>query len=289
MLNMLEMGKDRRKKQQGSVHRDRLFSIPIDCITSNPNQPRRLFDQESISELAESIKQYGLIQPITVRQISDLEYELIAGERRLRACIMAGITVIKAIVITASESDSALIAMIENLQREDLNYFDEAIAYKRILHDHGYTQEELAKQLGKNQSTIANKIRLLRLSDEVKQFALDHGLSERHSRALLRLVDEKEQLRVAKLAVDNSLSVKQTEGIVEQRADKIANSSPSNKVRLLHRDYRMFINTIKNTVSQLNSQGLHAQVSTHDIGDAVEIRVLVSKDMQREKVVGRRF
>ena len=161
------------KNLQNSIKQRRednqvLEMIPIMMIKPNPYQPRKNFSQKSLEELAESIKEVGLIQPITVRRAGVNGYELVAGERRLRASKMAGLETIPAIIITSSEKDSAVMAMIENLQREDLHYLEEAKGYLALIRDYGLTQEELAKRIGKSQSTIANKIRLLRLSDEIK-------------------------------------------------------------------------------------------------------------------------
>ena len=146
--------------------------IPIEAIRPNPYQPRRVFAQEALEELCASIKQYGLLQPISVRKAGNDAYELIAGERRLRACRMAGLTAIDAIVFSAYEQDSAVIAMMENLQRENLHYMEEAEGYQNLIRDHGLSQDELARRLGKNQSTIANKMRILKLPLTVKRMLL---------------------------------------------------------------------------------------------------------------------
>ena len=161
--------------------------IPIEAIRPNPYQPRCVFAQEALEELCASIKQYGLLQPISVRKAGNDAYELIAGERRLRACRMAGMTAIDAIVFSAYEQDSAVIAMMENLQRENLHYMEEAEGYQNLIRDHGLSQDELARRLGKNQSTIANKMRILKLPLTVKRMLLQYNLTERHARALLRL------------------------------------------------------------------------------------------------------
>lgn len=142
----------------------KITMIPLDLIRPNPYQPRRKFEQGSLDELCQSIKQYGVIQPINVRKISATHYEIVSGERRLRACVQAGLKEIPAIVVDVGEDDSAILALIENLQREDLGYMEEAEGYRNLIREHGLTQEELAQKIGKSQSTIANKIRLLRLS-----------------------------------------------------------------------------------------------------------------------------
>jgi ParB family chromosome partitioning protein len=169
-MEVLSLFKSNEKK-------NKLVQIPIKDILTNPRQPRKMFDNESIGELSESIKQYGLIQPITVRQTSNGKYELIAGERRLRACIMADFKTITAIVIEATNCDSAALALIENLQRENLNYIDEAEGYSNLIVDFGLTQEELAQKVGKTQATIANKLRILRLSPKIKKIIRDNDLT----------------------------------------------------------------------------------------------------------------
>ncbi len=172
--------------------------VKIENIRPNPYQPRKQFNKISLEELCESIKQYGVIQPINVRKISANMYELVAGERRLRAATMAGLKEIPAIVVDINDNDSAVMALIENLQREDLSYMEEAEGYNNLINEHGFTQEELAAKIGKSQSTIANKIRLLKLPPLVKKILADNNLTERHARALLKLHDEQLQLKVLK-------------------------------------------------------------------------------------------
>ena len=157
---------------------DELTAIPVDAIRANPYQPRKYFSDESLAELANSIKLNGLLQPITVRQTGTGKYELIAGERRLRASKLAGLSEIKAIVVSnAIDQDIAMIALIENLQRENLHFFEEAEGYQSLIREHGFTQEQLAARLSKNQSTIANKLRILRLSRVVKAKLLEVNLT----------------------------------------------------------------------------------------------------------------
>jgi ParB family chromosome partitioning protein len=190
-------------------------NIPIDMIKPNPYQPRKNISIKGLEELAQSIKQYGVIQPITVRRSSSGGYELIAGERRLRAAKMAGLDYICSIIIDTYEQDSAILAMIENLQRENLHFLEEAEGYASLIEDHGFTQEELAVKLGKNQSTIANKLRILRLSREIKEILIKAKLSERHARALLKLPDEKLQMQAVQEVIRNQLNVRDTEAVID--------------------------------------------------------------------------
>jgi ParB family chromosome partitioning protein len=286
MLGLIELKKEKRRKERDGPPGQKLLEIPVDYIRSNPAQPRRTFSDQSIEELALSIRSYGLLQPVSVRMCGQNDYELIAGERRLRAIKTLGEKTITAIVFPAQEKESAILALVENLQREDLNYFDEAQAYYEILREHGMTQEELARCLGKNQSTVANKLRLLRVGRPVREVAEKNGLTERHVRALLRLADEKTQLLIAQKAAAQALSVKQTEALVERAVEEVTRGKKPN-VRLIHRDYRLFVNSIRSTVKQLNTQGLNVDFMTKDLGESIEIKVVVSKTLKGESVRGR--
>ncbi|HBF77469.1 MAG TPA: nucleoid occlusion protein, partial [Clostridiaceae bacterium] len=238
-----------------------VINIPINMIKQNSYQPRKYFDQESLMELAESIKEYGVLQPISVRKNGTDFYELIAGERRLRASQLAGLNDIPAIIVDISDAQSALMALIENLQREDLNFFEEAEGYYSLIKDHGLTQEELASKLGKKQSTIANKLRILKLPDEVKKTVKENGLTERHARALLKLPDEKCQIKVLNEVVKRNLNVKATEDLIERELFKInaENKQKNKKVK-----YKWTINprVITNTLKQImDKNGINAEYS----------------------------
>ena len=182
------------RNSDGAKGSKRLVEVNVASIHPNPYQPRATFDEESIAELAQSIQQVGLLQPLLVRKVDD-GYELVAGERRLRAVTSLGMEKVACIVQQDIEDESsAMMALIENLQREDLHYLEEAQCYQKLLETYGLTQEELANRLGKSQSSIANKLRLLKLSDEVKAAMTEKRLSERHARALLKLTDDKQRL-----------------------------------------------------------------------------------------------
>ena len=286
MLNLMELTKEKRKRARDGPPGQKLLTIPVNAIRSNPAQPRRTFNEQSIEELAVSIANFGLLQPISVRRTGDNEYELIAGERRLRAVKKLGQALINAIILPVVEQESAILALIENLQREDLNYFDEAQAYYEVLREHGLTQVALARCLGKNQSTVANKLRLLRVGRPVREVAEQNELTERHVRALLKLADEKTQLQIAQKAADQALSVKQTEALVERAVAEVTRGKRPH-VRLIHRDYRLFVNSIRSTVKQLHTEGLDVDFTTKDLGESVEIKVVVSKSLKGENVRGR--
>ncbi len=281
MLKLQKPAESMRKFSIDKSAEAELEILPVDYIKPNPYQPRRVFAEESIWELAHSIKQYGLLQPITVRKSSHNYYEIIAGERRWRAVCKAGFTHIKAFVQSAIDEDSAMIALIENLQRENLHFFEEAEAYLCIMKEHGLTQEELARRLGKNQSTIANKMRVLKLPCSVKELVLLYRLTERHARALLRLHNEEAQLKLIKDVMQKNLSVKSTEEQVERLLSKLYGEVPADlsnqKVVCIVRDYRIYINTIKKALSRIKKSGVKVSYQTLECKDKVSISIELAR------------
>ena len=261
----------------------KLENIDVSLITANLNQPRKTFDEASIDELAKSIDEVGLIQPLTVRYISDGKYELIAGERRLRALKKLNFTKVECIVLSNIENeDSAAMALVENLQRENLHFFEEAQCYERMLKTYCMTQDELAKKIGKSQSSVANKLRLLRMSDEVKAAMTDANISERHARALLRLPSDSNRLAIIKKIHDNGLSVKETERLVDKTLNTIfTQNDGKNKpkpmfIRLI-KDYRLFTNTVNTAVCQLRESGMRVEVEQTDRTNGVDIFIRVTR------------
>lgn len=258
--------------------------IPIDAIRPNPYQPRRVFAQDALEELCASIKQYGLLQPISVRKLGSDSFELIAGERRLRACRMAGMKFIDAIIFSTYEQDSAVIAMMENLQRENLHYMEEAEGYQNLIRDHGLSQDELARRLGKNQSTIANKMRILKLPMAVKRMLLQYSLTERHARALLRLHDVEMQMHVIQIIVQQNLNVKATEDLVERTISRMygiekeeeeqSRTRPS-KISGFVRDTRLFVNSLRTVVQQMADAGLNPKLESRDKEEGMEIKIWI--------------
>lgn len=255
--------------------------IKLDSIRPNPYQPRKQFNKNALEELCESIKQYGVIQPINVRKITSSSYELVAGERRMRAAIMAGLTEIPSIVVNIDDNNSAVIALIENLQREDLNYMEEAEAYNSLLMEHNLTQEELAQKMGKSQSTIANKIRLLKLPPIVKKMLGDNNLTERHARALLKLHDEQLQLRVLKLVCEKGYNVKRTEELVERAIERYSRDArerlPERRYTKAIKDIRIFVNTVKQAIDLMKKSGVNAKAVQFDRGEYIEFVVRIPK------------
>jgi len=260
--------RDRRAKQ--------LTRISLQEIVPNPAQPRRVFSENAIVELAGSIRRYGLLSPLAVRRTGPAHYELIAGERRLRALLLLGETETDALVLSASDRESALIALIENVQRENLSFFEEAEAYQSLLAEHGLTREALAARLSKSPSAVANRLRLLKLSPSIRAQISISGLSERHARALLRLTDEAAQ----KEALDKTIRLQLTVRALEQLIDRMlaANPAPSQMpVRVACRDHRLFVNALLDTVRTLQQSGAGVISRVTDKSDGVEITVLIPR------------
>ena len=264
----------------------KLEEIQVSKIVPNPNQLRKTFDDESIAELAQSIRQVGLIQPLVVRRQGDV-YELIAGERRLRAIKLLELERVTCIVQNdIVDESSAMMALIENLQRENLNFFEEAQCYSDLIDTYSLTQEALAEKLGKSQSSIANKLRVLKLSPAVKEAMTDAGLTERHARALLRIADENEQLAIIKEVKDKGMSVKETEQRVEKQLNKLYDerkdgAKPRPVMLRMIKDYRLFMNSINSAVEQLRYAGLIVDVQQADRDDGVDISISVTRPQQQ--------
>ena len=270
------------KKTQVKKPEEKTISmILIDMIRPNPYQPRRKFDNSSLDELCHSIEQYGVIQPINVRKAGKTHFELVAGERRLRAAAMAGHKKIPAIIVDIGENDSAIMALIENLQREDLGYIEEAEGYRNLIKEHGLTQEELAQKIGKSQSTIANKIRILRLSTTVKKTLVDNSLTERHARALLKIKDEQLQLKILQKVIERGLNVRKTEDLVQKALDKYCNPSDGKtykgQVTKSIKDIRIFVNTIRQAIDIMKKSGVPARAAQIDRGEFLEFIVRIPK------------
>lgn len=253
---------------------DEVKNIPVADIVPSPYQPRTIFDDERIDELCQTIRTHGVIQPIVVR-IRNGRHEIIAGERRWRAVKKLGLESIPAIVREFNDSQAASIALIENLQREGLTALEEAIAYQKLIELHDLTQESLAQRLGKSQSTIANKLRLLNLSEPVKNALLDRSITERHARALLALDSEELQVKVLKDVIEKELNVKQTEARVNfyKEAAKIKKS----KRVSFTKDVRLAVNTIRQSVEMVSGSGLHIKTAEQDHEDHYEIVIRIPK------------
>lgn len=260
--------------------------LSIASIQPSPYQARRTFSSQALQELALSIRQHGLLQPISVRALPGGRYQLIAGERRLRACRLIGQATIRAVVLSVDEHQAALLCMVENLQREGLHFFEEAEGFASLIRVHGLTQEQVAERLGKQQSTIANKLRLLRLPQQVREIVIRCGLSERHARALLRLPNAAIQLQIAQRIASEGLNVRATDTLVERILQELmpleeADEPASGRVRRAYGDWRLLNNAIKTSVNQMVTAGLPVQYFLRDAGDNMEILVLVPKNAHR--------
>jgi len=285
---MLKFSKAEQDRSLSEYNVDRNYNskleyISIDLIRPNPYQPRKIFTEDSLDELTQSLLSYGQLSPITVRRTGYSHYELIAGERRWRAAKRAGFTHIKAIVQNAVEQDSAMIALIENLQRENLHFFEEAEAFLNLIRDHGFTQEELAMRLGKNQSTIANKLRILKLPRKVKENIIMGKLTERHARSLLRLHNEEMQLKLILQIRENNLSVKITEELVESALKRLygevpeSQQDPVQNVLFLIRDPKLSVNAIKKTCDKLKSSGIELNYAAFEQQEKITLKIDIFK------------
>ena len=257
-----------------------LRRIRISEIVRNPNQPRRYFDPEAIATLAESIRQYGVLNPLTVRRTGNGGYELVAGERRLRAARVAGLTDVPCLLINADGEDSSVIALVENLQRRDLDFFEEANGFKRLIELFGLTQEA-ARKVGKTQSAVANKLRLLRLSQQNMELIRCNNLTERHARALLRLNDEADRINVTNYIIEHELNVSRTEEYIDEFLKAKENPQPvveaesGKRVVRLFKDVRFFLNTLNRAVGVMVDAGIGATVKQQESDDGLTLTICI--------------
>lgn len=253
---------------------NKVIEIEIGLIIPNPHQPRTEFFDNDIAALAESISQNGILQPLSVRKSGDM-YELIAGERRLRAAKMCGFHVVPCIVHEISERHSAILALVENIQRQDLSFFDEAVAIEKLITYYGMTQEDAASKLGKAQSTIANKLRLLRLSADERELITRFNLTERHARALLKLGNTSDRLNILEKIVKNNLNVERTERLIEDYIGKERVKASYKTRSKVFQNVKMFINTINKAVETMQAAGISADSKKIQSDDYIEYRVRI--------------
>ena len=259
-----------------------MLFVDIEKIRPNPYQPRKRNSRVSMDELCNSIKEHGIIQPVTVRKVSGDVYELISGERRLNAAKVLKMKKIPAILMDVTDEDSAVIALVENLQREDLDFLEEAEGYRNLMEIHGMTQEEIAEKVGKSQSTIANKLRLLKLPEEIKKIIKENGLTERHARAILKLPDEQMQARLINRICKKGLNVIRTEEIVnkyiEMNTREREDGCPGKEKKMQAiLDVRVLTNTIKQTIEQIRKSGVNVKMITTNRQDYVEYLIKIPK------------
>lgn len=253
---------------------DEVKQISVNEIVESPYQPRSIFDDDKLEELCQTIRTHGVIQPIVVRYRND-KYEIIAGERRWRAVKKLGLETIPGIVREFNDSQAASIALIENLQRENLTSIEEALAYQNLIELHDLTQESLAQRLGKSQSTIANKIRLLQLPEVVKNALMERKITERHARALLSLDTLEMQTKVLEEIITKELNVKQTEARIAFYKE-VAKTKKKKRISFT-KDVRLALNTIRQSIDMVNDSGLEIKTSETDHEDHYEIVIHIPK------------
>ena len=284
----------------------RILSLPIDKIVPNPNQPRRFFSPEELQELANSIRELGILQPLSVRPL-DQGWELIAGERRLRASRLAGLTHVPCIVFQTSEEHSSLLALVENLQRRDLDFWEEALALDQLIRTYSLSQEECARRIGKSQSAIANKLRLLKLPEHILDLLRDNGFTERHARALLKISDASLRGDVLRHIIDRHLNVSATEAYIEEISCELARYQAKKEAEQQHlrrqetvcapsleesahpapvrharlkgtiKDMQLFYNSLQNALNILETAGIRGNVDKTEHQDEIVLTITLSK------------
>lgn len=264
-------------KQQRVKSTAEIYNIPQAMIVPNPNQPRKRFDYDELENLAQSIRENGILQPITVRKREDKKYEIVSGERRLRAARLVGIVKIPSIVINIDDKSSAMFSIIENLQRQSLNFFEEAEAIEKLVGEYAMSREEVAQKLGLAPSTVSNKLRILRLPEEMRFELARSGLTESHARALLMLEDDNQRARALSIIVDRHLNVAESERMINQMINR--NNRSCNPLRGI-RDVRLFINTLNHAVDTIRRAGVEADAARSETEEYIEYVVRIPKSEQ---------
>lgn len=264
-------------KQQRVKSTAEIYNIPQAMIVPNPNQPRKRFDYDELENLAQSIRENGILQPITVRKREDKKYELVSGERRLRAARLVGMVKIPSIVINIDDKNSAMFSIIENLQRQSLNFFEEAEAIEKLVGEYAMSREEVAQKLGLAPSTVSNKLRILRLPEEMRFELARTGLTESHARALLMLEDDNQRARALSIIVDRHLNVAESERMINQMINR--NNRSRNPLRGI-RDVRLFINTLNHAVDTIRRAGVEADAARSETEEYIEYVVRIPKSEQ---------
>ncbi len=266
------------RRGRGLLESGRILYLPTEQLRPNPSQPRKIFDSDGLQELAASIQNYGILQPLTVRRRNG-EYELVAGERRLRAAKLAGLTEVPCILLTVDEQQSSMVALVENLQRRDLDYIEEAEGLARLMRQYGLNQEQAAAKVGKSQSAVANKLRLLRHSPAVLAALRENGLSERHARALLRLPTEQERMAALAVIVKQQMNVAKTEEYIEALLTKKKQpEEPKKGIRkLIVRDVRLFLNSVNHSLDLIRGAGIRAEASQEETDSEIVLTIRLPK------------
>lgn len=264
---------------------EKLLTVPLEDIEMSPYQPRREFDDLELREMAQSIKEFGLIQPVIVRKVKG-KYQLVAGERRLRACKIAGVKEIKAVEMDVSDAQAAAVSLIENIQRRNLNYLEEAEAYARMIGEFGMTQEEVANLVGRSQPAVANKLRLFKLDGEVRSRIDTDIITERHARALLRLDSADKQIEVLNAIYEKQLTVKETEKLIDEKvkeAELKRQAERKKNVMVIVKDARIFVNTIKEMIYRARENGVEIKVLERDSEEEHELIIKIPKTSKKTR------
>ncbi|WP_096156175.1 MULTISPECIES: nucleoid occlusion protein [Bacillus] len=276
-FGMVEKEKEEQEIVE-EVNRDEIKHLNVTQIVPNRYQPRTVFVDKKIEELSITIRTHGIIQPIVVRQFAEDQFEIIAGERRWRAVQKLGWETIPAIIKEFNDAETASVALIENLQREELSAIEEAVAYAKLLELHNLTQEALAQRLGKGQSTVANKLRLLKLPDEVQDALMQKKITERHARALIPLKDPQKQVSLLNETIEKQWNVKQTEdkvvAILEEQTTK---TKVKPKRKAFSRDTRIAMNTIRQSLSMVNDSGIKLDSQEEEFEDYFQFTIKIPK------------
>lgn len=272
-------------KSQTALRRGGIVYLRTDELTPNPVQPRKRFDDESLEELSGSIKSYGILNPLTVR-LRCGKYELVAGERRLRAAKLAGLEEVPCILIDVNMEEASLIALVENLQRRDLDFIEEALGISQLIRMFGMSQEEAARRIGKSQSAVANKLRLLKLPSDVLESLRQNGLTERHGRALLRLPNPVAQRAALEYIVDNGLTVAATDAYIDallsapEEAEQKDEEKPEKRRTFVLKDVRVFLNTLSRSIDLMKQGGIDAGIQREETDDSLILTISIPKARQ---------
>ena len=254
----------------------KISMIPVFQISENKSQPRKNFNREDIRYLARSIELNGILQPLIVRDVSPFEYELISGERRLRAAVMAGFSFVPCIILHCSEHQSAVYTLIENVQREDLSYFEQAEAIHKLIKEYGFSVEKASKKKRKSEVSVRNKLNLLKFSEEERKLLIDNELSERYATVLMKIKNTDIRKNVLNKVIDNNLNLFDTEELVERVTDS-DNNKNNPRHRIVIKDIRLFYNTINKAVSTMRQSGINATEEKTETDEFVEYRIRITK------------
>ena len=258
----------------------KIVSLPVGAIKPNPHQPRRQFDPEELRELGESIRLYGILQPLTVRKTGPTTFELVAGERRLRAAVLAGMETVPCLLLNVDAEKSGLLALVENLQRKDLDFIEEAEGLRSLIRSYGMSQEEAARCISKSQSAVANKLRILKLPPDVLQKLRSAGLTERHGRALLRLEEPQAQRAALEAVVAGDLTVAKTEEYIDAILRRGAEEEQRKKRKapvVVLKDVRIFLNTVTRGLSMMNRSGVRAVCERADTESELVLTIRIPR------------